>query len=323
MSPASASRSVRERLSDGARAGGRLAVRAVSEFFDDGCPQRAASISYYGLFSLFPLAILLVGIFGLVVQEQQARTQVIDFLLDNLPLRKGQGRQDLQQMLDDVTAGVSGFGIIGLLGLAFSASGLMGAIRQAFNAAWDIDDARPPVQGKLIDIALVFGLGALVAVSFAVSVAARFAASLSDSLQGIGFVGSVVSDLLQAGSVTSTVLAFVVFVVLFRVVPARPTKLADVWPGALLAAVGLEAAKLLFGLYLQQAADYNAVYASLGSVVAFMVFVFIASNVVLLGAEAAAHWPDVREHRHETDDDGPPLREQVVSGLRGLFVRRD
>lgn len=310
-------------LADGARGAARLTARAASEFFDDGCPQRAAAISYYALFSLFPLAILLVGIFGLVVQEQQARAQVIDFLLDNLPLRKGQGRQDLQELLDDVTSGVGGFGIIGLLGLAFSASGLMGAIRQAFNAAWDVEDPRPPVQGKLIDIALVMGLGVLIAASLAVSVAARFAASVSESLDGLGFVGSLIGGLLRAGALTSTVLAFVVFVVLFRVVPARATTLADVWPGALLAALGLEAAKLLFGVYLDGAADYNAVYASLGSIVAFMVFVFVASNVVLLGAEAAAHWPDVRDERHQRDGDGPPLRARVRSAVRGLFVRRD
>ena len=58
------------------------------------------------------------------------------------------------------------------------------------------------------------------------------------------------------------------------------------------------------------------------SIVAFMVFVFVASNVVLLGAEAAAHWPDVRDERHQRDGDGPPLRARVRSAVRGLFVRR-
>jgi membrane protein len=309
------------RLADGARVAARLAGRTVAEFFDDGCPQRAAAISYYGLFSLFPLAILLVGIFGLVVREEQARTQVIEFLLDNLPLRQGEGRRDLQQLLDDVTAGVGGFGVLSLLGLVFSASGLMGAIRQAFNAAWDVEDARPPVQGKLIDIGLVFGVGALIAVSLAISVVAGFAASLSGSLAGLGLLGTVVRGLLSAGALSSTILAFVAFVVLFRVVPACPTRLADVWPGALIAAAGLEAAKLSFGVYLGQAADYNAVYASLGSIVAFMVFVFVAANVVLLGAEAAAHWPDVRDHRGPPDGDGPPLRERATAAVRGLFVR--
>jgi membrane protein len=311
------------RLADGARLGARLARRAIAEFFDDGCPQRAAAISYYGLFSLFPLAILLVGIFGLVVQEHQARSQVIDFLLDNLPLRRGQGRQDLQQLLDDVTSSVSGFGVLGLVGLVFSASGLMGAIRQAFNAAWDVEDPRPPVQGKLIDIALVFGLGLLIALSLAISVAASFVASLSGSLDAIGVLGTVIGGVLRAGALTSTLLAFVAFVVLFRVVPACPTRLADVWPGALLAAVGLEAAKLLFGLYLGHAANYNAVYASLGSIVAFMVFVFIASNIALLGAEAAAHWPRVRAQPEAAGGDGRPLREQAAGAVRSLFVRRD
>ncbi len=273
----------------------RIAKRAVTEFFDDGCPQSAAAISYYGLFSLFPLLILLVGVFGLVVQGGHARDAVINFLLDELPLRRGAGREDLRNLLEAATAGAGGFGIIGIVGLAFSASGLMGAVRAALNRAWDLTDTRPIVRGKLVDIALIVVMGVVVAVSLAVSVAARFLASLSGSLEAIGAAGEALRVLLEFGPLTSTVLALVVFLGLFRFVPATDTRVRDVFPGALVAAVGLEAAKLLFGLYLAHAADYNAVYASLGSVIAFMVFVYIGANIALMGAEVAAHWPEIRD----------------------------
>jgi len=304
-----------------AQHGGRLALRAGREFFDDGCPQRAAAISYYALFSVFPLSILLVGVLGLVVRDDHARSQVIGFLLDQLPLREHAGRRDLERLLDDVTGSVGQFGIVGIAGLIFAASGVMGAVRAAFNAAWDVEDPRPPVQGKLIDIALVFGFGALVALSLAISVAGHFVVSLTQTIDGLGPPGSVGAALLDASPLTSTVLAFATFVALFRIVPARPTRLRDVWPGALLAALGLEAAKQLFAVYLNTAADYNAIYASLGSVIAFVVFVFIAANVLLFGAEAAAHWPDVRDREPRPRRPSEPLRERLAAAAKGLFVR--
>jgi membrane protein len=300
---------------------GRLVWRAAGEFFADDCPQRAAAISYYALFSLFPVAILLVGILGLIVRDDHARDQVIGFVLDQLPLREHAGRDDLQRLLDEVTGSVGRFGLVGLFGLVFAASGVMGAVRAAFNAAWDVEDPRPPVQGKLIDIALVFALGSLIVLSLAVSVAGRFVVSLAASIDGTGVAGSIGAWLLNASPLTSTILAFLTFLALFRVVPATPTHLRDVWPGALLAAAGLEAAKQLFAVYLSTAANYNAIYASLGSVIAFSVFVFIAANIVLLGAEAAAHWPRLRDEQPEPGDT-EPLRERLTSAAKSLFVRQ-
>ncbi|MBW3653482.1 MAG: YihY/virulence factor BrkB family protein, partial [Actinobacteria bacterium] len=137
------------KISHATRLAMALAGRGVSEFFEDGCPQRAAAISYYSLLSLFPLAIVLVAVFGLVADDAAARQQVIEFVLDNVPLREDRGRADLEELLNSVTAASGGFGIFGVAGLLFAASAVMGAVRHALNAAWEVADPRPPLQGKL------------------------------------------------------------------------------------------------------------------------------------------------------------------------------
>lgn len=278
----------------------QLLERGITEFFRDSCGQRAAAISFYALFSLFPLAILSVAAFGVVTGNEAARERVITFVLDNLPLEQSQGRADLHRILLQVTGGVAGFGVLGLVTLLFSATGVMGSIRVALNAAFDARDTRPPVIAKLYDALWVIGFGVLVSASFALSVL--------DQVTG-----------LPLGRLLPLAVNFAVFAILFRFVPARCPRLRDTWPGIVLAAIGLELAKAGFGLYLSNFAHYGAVYASLGSVVAFLMFVYLAASVALLGAEVSSEWPAVRAGAY----DGPsaPLPKRVGSLLRGLVLR--
>ena len=298
-----------------------LAARSVPEFFADGCPQRAAAMSFYALLALFPLAILCVAVFGLIASEGEARRQVVSFLLDNLPLERGEGRDRLNSLLAGVTESGGAVGALGLAGLVISASGLMTAARHALNDVWDCEDVRrPPLQGKLFDIALVLGAGAVIVLSLSITIAARVAARAGEEVPGPG--GVVVGTLLDLADVLPVALAFGVFLLLFAVVPAGHVRIRDAWPGALLAAVGYELAKSGFAFYLSNFGNYSAVYGSLGAVVAFMLFVFLAANVFLLGAEVASEWPGVRESpeaelRREADD-GPGL-----GGLARRLVSRD
>lgn len=307
-----------EKLSRAGRLAMALLGRGVSEFFDDGCPQRAAAISYYSLLSLFPLTIVIVAIFGVVADDSAARERVIGFVLDNVPLREERGRADLEELLSAVTGASGGFGIFGVIGLLLAASAVMGGVRHALNAAWEVTNPRPALQGKLVDLLLVFATGVVIATSFAMTLAVQFAATLGDPL---GAAGALAHDaILLAGRLVPALLTFAVCTGVFVLVPARRNRLRDVWPGVLIVVLGFEAAKIGFSLYLQNAANYGAVYASLGGVVAFLVFVFVAANLVLLGAELASEWPGVRDGPPPTPR-REPLRRRVRHRLRALVVR--
>jgi len=295
-----------------------LARRAVAEFFEDGCVQRAAAISYYSLLSLFPLAIVLVAIFGTVADDDAARQRVIEFVLDNVPLREDRGGADLEQPLRTVTESGGGFGVFGALGLLFTASAVMGAVRKALSAAWDVEDPRPPLQGKLVDLLLVLVTGLVITASLAMTLAVRLFAQASEQLGQLE--GPARQAVLLAGQLIPALLAFVVCTLVFALVPARRTRLRDIWPGVLVAVAGFEAAKGGFSLYLDNAADYGAVYGSLGGIVALMVFVFIVANLFLLGAEAASEWPGVRDGPPPARND-EPLELRLRRGLHRLVAR--
>ena len=129
----------------------RVLVReTVREFGDDQCPQLAAGISYYVLFSVFPLALLFLAISGLVLANESLRGDLVDNLFDVLPLSEGEGREDLESAIGGLTTGISLAALVSVVGLMWSASGMMGALRRALNQAWDTDYKRAFLHGKLM-----------------------------------------------------------------------------------------------------------------------------------------------------------------------------
>ena len=77
---------------------------------------------------------------------------------------------------------------------------------------------------------------------------------------------------------------------LYRVLPMNKEPLRDIWPGAVVAALGLAVVKLGLELYFEQFADLGAIYGSLGAAMALLIFVYAAANVIVFGAEFASEW---------------------------------
>jgi membrane protein len=298
------------------RRAGAAAEGALSEFFAKGCPKLAAAISYYALLALFPLAIIIVAAAGLVIDNDSARARVIEAILDRVPLSAGAGRVELEDILATVTASSGATGAFGLVFLLVAASGVMGALRFALNTVWGVEDPRPPLRGKVLDVVLVLCAGLLVAVSLTLTFVVRLVSDASE--EELGAVGGPVADaVLATGRLLPAVLALGVFTAMIRFLPSAPVRWRHALVGGLVGAVGYEGTKTLFALYLENVADLSAVYASLGTVVAFLVFVWLTANLFLFGAELAHRLPD---ETGEADPEAESFLRRVASGIRGLAL---
>ena len=91
-----------------------VASAAGSRYFAAGCPQHAAGIAYRVLFSLAPLAIALVSVFGLVLQDEGVRESVVDRVIDALPVDAA-GREDVEEAIEKIARPASAAGLVGLL----------------------------------------------------------------------------------------------------------------------------------------------------------------------------------------------------------------
>ena len=96
-----------------------------------------------------------------------------------------------------------------------------------------------------------------------------------------------------------------VFLLLYKFLPDAKTRWRHIWPGVLLAAVLFEIAKASFVLYLSEFADYRRVYGALGSVIALLVWVYLCSLILIVGAEFAAQYGRMKVRQARQAASGP------------------
>jgi membrane protein len=261
--------------------------RACLEFVEDRGHRSAAQISFFAILSFIPLVLLLAGAFGLIFADAAVRERIIQTVFDNLPLASGADRPRLERAVADALQNAGHLGVFSTILLIAAASGVMGALRHSINEAWDIEQRPPLVRRKALDLALVLGGTSILALSVSLTITHRLAGAVDDEAGG----GRLVAALLDvAGAVLPFVFVALGLLFLYRVLPMRREPLRDIWPGAVVAAIGLAIVRFALELYFDRLADLGAIYGSLGAAMALMIFVYAAANVVVFGAEFASEW---------------------------------
>jgi len=273
---------------------GRTTRRACLEFVEDRGHRSAAQISFFAILSFIPLVLLLAAAFGLVFDDAAIRERIIRTVFDNIPLASGGDRPKLERSVDDALKHAGNLGIFTTILLLVAASGVMGALRHSINEAWDIDERPPLLKRKALDFALILGGTSILALSVSLTATNRLAGVLDDE-DGGGWLAAAVLDV--AGDVLPVLFVALALLFLYRVLPMHGEPLRAIWPGALVASIGLAIVKQGLELYFEELADFGAIYGSLGAAMALLIFVYAASNVVVFGAEFASEWsrdPDTR-----------------------------
>jgi membrane protein len=261
--------------------------RAVHEFVDDRGHRSAAQISFFAILSFIPLVLLLAGAFGLVFDDGAVRERIIQTVFDNVPLASGGDRPRLERSVGDALEQAGQLGIANTLLLLVAASGVMGALRHSINEAWDIEQRPPLLRRKALDLALVLGGTSILALSVSLTVTHRLAGIVDDEAGG-GWLAAAVLEF--AGELLPITFVALALLFVYRVLPMHQEPVRDIWPGAIVAALGLAVVKQGLELYFEQLADFGAIYGSLGAAMALLVFVYAAANVVVFGAEFAVEW---------------------------------
>ncbi len=265
-----------------------LCKRSFQSFGSDKCATLAAAIAYYTVFALFPIAFVGVAVLGFVVGGESARQNVIDAITKIIPLG-AQGEKGLSDALKGVASSKGVLGLIGIVTAAWSASGLFGAIRSALDSVWDVDRPLPMLRAKARDLLLFIGFGGLLGLSTASTgfLQGARAAGHSSFLGPIVDLGGPVFWLLTI--VLPFAITFCAFMVLYKVAPHARLTWRNVWPAAVIAAIFFEFGKNLLTFYIAHMGNFNALASSLGAAILFLVFIYYASQVILLAAEFAKH----------------------------------
>lgn len=282
----------------------------------------AAQVAFYVLLALPSALLLIVWGASTALDDPSVKEEVVDAVVDAFPLDE-QGRDDVEELLDEVGAGAGAVGWIGALALLYSASGAIGALRHAVNMAVSgTPDSRPPVPGKGVDLALTLVLVPAMLVALVLNLSGPVPKALGESPLLKGMVGFLVTDLAPAA------LVFTFLLVLYYVLPSPRITLRAAWPGALAALVVLVLVRIVAEVYFSQTGDTGAIYGTIGAILVVALSIQLNAIAVVFGAHVAGEayrLPSAAVYEREIEhgaENGKPLHREVLGLLRGLFVRR-
>lgn len=280
-----------------------LFYRAGKEFLNDDCASMAAAISYYALFSIFPLLIFLISVLGLFLQGNDLHLRIIEIVVNAIPTSgPKEGNMVIAAIRRIVHFSSGTITILGLLGLSWAASSMFGMIRHSINLAYDLKIRRSFLRQKLIDFIMILLTGLLFLLSIAGTTLLHTIRRLGekwDLLSQVFFLKSIIGEKGILWSAASYLIPFfltlILFLVVYGILPASRPKLRYIWVGSAIASFLFELCKLGFVFYLENFGRYDLIFGSLGTVVTFLFWIYICSLILLFGAEITSEYPKIKE----------------------------
>jgi membrane protein len=288
-----------------ARGWWQVTRRALKESSDDNVSILAGGVAFFAFLAIFPAIIAAITLYGLIADPAQVAEQMqrLSSTLpqESQPLIAGQLNSVVQ-----TSGGALGFSLIfSLLAAVWSASSGTGNLIQAVNLAYDEKESRSFLKVK--GTALALTLGAIVFVLITLTLVAVVPPVL-DALQ-LGIVGTIIAQIVRWGLLVALII--VALAVVYRVAPDRDApRFRWVSTGAFVAAALWILGSALFSLYVNNFGSYNKTYGALAGVVVLMLWLYLTSYIVLLGAEINAE--SERQTRKDTTKG-----ESVPMGERG------
>jgi membrane protein len=287
------------------RRAGAITKRTLVSFYDDQMTQHAAALTYYGLMSLFPVALLALSLLGIFGQYPATYDAIIGYLRDVVP---PSALVPLDSSLRGAlrSRGTAGAALAISVAVAlYGTTGALEAARRALNVVLEADGGRRFLRRKAVDVASTFVLLALVLVSLVlVFVGGGFARDL------LGFVGIGPAAARTFNVVRwpgALAVAMLVFAYIYYVTPdVEQRSFRAVLPGAAVGVLLWLAASFGFSTYISQVENVGAIYGTFTGAIVLVAWLWLTNVALLLGAELNAEIEREKE-LHE----GVPLRETL------------
>ncbi|MEG9225174.1 YihY/virulence factor BrkB family protein [Aeromicrobium sp. Sec7.5] len=257
--------------------------KTAREFTRDQCTDVAAALTYYAVLALFPAAIALLSLVGVVGQGQETVRTVTDILRDL-------GATGVADTLEPILAEMSqtpglGVGVVlGLLTAMWTASGYVGAFGRGLNRIYEIEEGRPIWTRRpamLVVTLVTVVLAAVVAIGLVLTGPA--ARAVGEAV-GLGSTAVLVWNIAKWPFMLVAV-ALVVALLYYATPNVQQPKFRWISPGAILAILVWAAASAVFGFYVANFSRYDATYGSLAGVIVFLLWLWITNLALLFGAE--------------------------------------
>jgi membrane protein len=290
-----------------------LVKKAGNAWIDDYAPSMGAALSYYTVFSLAPLLLIVISIAGLVFGEEAVRGELFGQLRGLMGADAATAVEGLLASVSKPSEGAIGTAI-GVALLLVGATTVFGELQDALDRIWRAP-ARAKTSGvwtllraRLLSFGLILGLAFLLVVSLVLGAVISALGKWFDTrLGGWETVAQIVNVAIGFGLTT------LVFGIIYKWMPRVHVAWRDVWVGAGVTALLFTIGKFLIGLYIGKSGVASG-FGAAGSLVVIFVWVYWSAQVFLLGAEftwvfsntfgSRRHVPGAKEQVEAKTEDG-------------------
>jgi membrane protein len=257
---------------------------AIESWSDDYAPSMGAALSYYTLFSIAPLLLIVVGVAGLIFGDEAARGEIFEQLTG---LMGPEGAAAVERLLANASKPEGGViaTITGMAMLVLGAMTVFGELQNALDRIWRAPAPKKAsgwwklLHSRLLSFGMILGVAFLLMVSLVVSaLLSALGRFWSEVVGGWEVVAHLLDIAVSFGIVT------LLFAMIYKLIPRVHVAWRDVWIGAAVTAALFAVGKFLIGLYLGKSSVASA-FGAAGSLVVMMVWVYYSAQIFLLGAE--------------------------------------
>ena len=261
----------------------QILKQTAVEWNRDNSLSLAAALSYYTVFSIGPLLILVTGILGLLFEKDKVQGQLTSQFRD---LMGDQGAKVVESLVISTQQSHTGLiaTIIGFVTLLMGATGAFAELKHSLNLIWHAEPEK--ISGiKAFLKTRVLSFGVILAIGFLLLVSLIMNAVLLGAWQYISellSIPAVFIEIIYLG--VSLAMVTLLFAFIFKVLPDAQLKWSEVWLGAFVTAVLFTIGKFLIGLYIGKSSLSNSFGAS-ATVAIIMVWAYYSALILLFGAE--------------------------------------
>ncbi len=264
---------------------GYILKRTLRSFSRDACTDLAAGLTYFGVLSLFPAMIALVGILGLVGQNRAGIDALFGMVGELAPGMLDVVRGPIESL---AASPASGWALaIGIVGAIWSASGYVGGFGRALNRVYGVEEGRTTLTLRPVQLGVTLAALVLVAIVAVLLVVSGPIAEALGRVIGAGEATQTAWSILRWPVVAIALVLLVAL--LYSATPnVRRPRFRWLTTGSVTAIVVLAVASALFAFYVANFGSYEKTYGALAGIIVFLLWIWIANVALLLGAELDA-----------------------------------
>jgi membrane protein len=259
-----------------------LLKEATKAWSEDYAPSMGAALSYYTLFSIAPLLLIVIAVAGWFFGDEAVRGELTGALQG---LMGEEGAKAIEGLLASVSRTKEGAiaSVVGVFVLLIGATTVFGELQNDLDRIW-----RAPVRerakgwwrllrSRLLSLGMILGIAFLLMVSLVIDAVVSALGKMWDA-GSLQVLAHALNTIVAFGLTTT------VFAMIYKLIPRAKIAWHDVWVGAAVTAVLFAVGKFLIGLYIGRSAVAST-FGAAGSLVVMMIWVYYSAQIFLLGAE--------------------------------------